>query len=423
MKKIAFHTFGCKLNFAETSTITRDFKNENFKIVDFKDVADIYVIHSCIVTQNAEKKCIASIKQSKKKNPDAKIAVIGCMSELNKERLEDLGIVNLILGNTDKYALLDFIESSEKSTDTKPEAFVSSFSVEERTRSFIKIQDGCDYFCSYCTIPFARGRSRSDTIDNIVRIAREIADAGVKEIVLTGVNIGDFGKRHNETFVALLQKLDKEVNISRIRFSSIEPDLCTDEIIDFVAKSSKFLPHFHIPLQSGSDKVLKLMNRKYNRELFSDKLKRIKSLMPDCCIATDLIVGFPGETDSDFLDTYNFIKDSELSYVHVFTYSERNNTRSSKMDSPVQDFVRKQRSEKLHKLSDEKKLFFYKNNLGKIRKVLFESNISDGMIHGFTDNYIKVQTEFKKELINQIFDIELTKVTNELVCDCRIIYS
>ena len=258
MKKIAFHTFGCKLNFAETSTITRDFKNENFKIVDFKDVADIYVIHSCIVTQNAEKKCIASIKQSKNKNPDAKIAVIGCMSELNKERLEDLRIVDLILGNTDKYALLDFIESSEKSTDTLPEAFISSYSVEERTRSFIKIQDGCDYFCSYCTIPLARGRSRSDRIDNIVRIAKEIADAGVKEIVLTGVNIGDFGKRHNETFLALLQKLEKEVNISRIRFSSIEPDLCTDEIIDFVAGSSKFLPHFHIPLQSGSDKLGKI---------------------------------------------------------------------------------------------------------------------------------------------------------------------
>lgn len=421
MKKIAFHTFGCKLNFAETSTITRDFKNSSFSIVDFKEVADIYVIHSCIVTANAEKKCIASIKLAKRKNPESKVAVIGCMSELNKSRLEALGIVDYIIGNNDKYDLQSII-ASESIPEVKAQTkFKSSYSIEERTRSFIKIQDGCDYFCSYCTIPFARGRSRSDLSENVVQIAKEIAEAGIKEIVLTGVNIGDFGKHNNENLLSLLKKLDKEVIINRMRFSSIEPDLCTDEIIEFVASSSKFLPHFHIPVQSGSDKVLKLMNRKYDRQLFSNKLNKIKELMPHSCIATDLIVGFPGESDEDFEDTCDYIKNSKLSYVHVFTYSERANTASSKMGNSISPAEKKRRSEILHKLSDEKKSAFYIENIGKTQKVLFESDIANGKIHGFTENYIKVQTEFKPELVNRIADIEITGLNDDMTCSCKIL--
>lgn len=423
MKKIAFHTFGCKLNFAETSTITRDFRNREFTVVDFKENADYYIIHSCIVTGNAEKKCIAAIKQVRRKHPESKIAVIGCMSELNKEKLEKTGMVDYIIGNNDKYSLFNILTSDNTANDNKTGAFISSYSVEERTRSFIKIQDGCDYFCSYCAIPFARGRSRSDKINNIVNITNEIAKSGINEIVLTGVNIGDFGKHNNESFKLLLETLEKETTIKRIRFSSIEPDLCTDDIIKIVAGSEKILPHFHIPLQSGSDKVLKLMNRKYSTELFNDKVKKIKELLPYSCIATDIITGFPGETEKDFADTYNFIEQTELSYLHVFTYSERNNSKSAKMEGKVDAAVKKHRSELLHKLSETKKADFYKMNSGKIRKVLFESDINKGFIYGFTENYIKVRIHYLPELVNNINNVELTNLNADFVFDCKLINS
>jgi threonylcarbamoyladenosine tRNA methylthiotransferase MtaB len=422
MKRIAFHTFGCKLNFAETSTITRDFSGKNFTIVDFNDNADFYIIHSCIVTGNAEKKCIAAIKQARRKCPESQIAVIGCMSELSREKLENLGMVDFIIGNNEKYSLHEILSLGKSDKEITVGSFVSSYSVEERTRSFIKIQDGCDYFCSYCTIPLARGRSRSDFISNIIRIADEISLAGVKEIVLTGVNIGDFGKHNNESFKLLLQNLETKTTIPRIRFSSIEPDLCTDDIIELVADSKKILPHFHIPLQSGSDKILKLMNRKYSTQLFSEKVKKIKDLMPDSCIATDLITGFPGETEEDFNDTYKYLQNLELSYIHVFTYSERNNTRSSKMEGKINGEEKKRRSKLLHELSEEKKAIFYKNNSGKTKKVLFESDISKGFIHGFTENYIKVRAVHQPSLINNIFDVELVNLNTDLIFDCKIIH-
>lgn len=438
-RKIAFHTFGCKLNFADTSAVARPFGNADYITVNFTDIADIYVINTCLVTATAEKKCLSAIRQAHKRNPNAQIAVIGCLSQLKPHKLASIEGVKFILGNTEKYNLISYLEdgnanpdlikselrttnneqSSQKRGTTNNE-FIPAYSIGDRTRSFLKIQDGCDYYCSYCIIPTARGRSRSATIEKVIESAVEIASKGVKEIVLTGVNIGDFGKRNNETFIRLIAELDKIDGIERFRISSIEPDLLNEEIIQFVAKSNKFLPHFHIPLQSGSDKILRLMNRKYDTKLFTSRVEMIKSLNPDCLIAVDVITGFPGESDEDFEDTYNFIKDTDITYAHIFTYSERENTLALKIDNKVPIEIRRQRSRRLQLLSDNKKALFYKQNKGKIKHVLFESDNDNGFMYGFTENYIKVKTMFNRKLINTIQEVKLENIDKDKVFNVKM---
>jgi len=416
-KKIAFLTFGCKLNFAETSEVSKLFNIKNFEIVSHKDIADIYIINSCSVTAKAESKCRQAIRHAKKINPEAFIAVIGCYSQLKPDELEKMEGVNLVIGNDLKFKLPDFLQNPNNLDNNKThlidilksDQFNPSFSASDRTRSFLKIQDGCDYFCSYCTIPYARGLSRSDSIENIIKSADNISELGIKEIILTGVNIGDFGRNNNESLYELIVELNKVEAIERIRISSIEPDLLTDEIIKFVASSPKFLPHFHIPLQSGSDKILKAMNRKYERQLFADKILKIKTLMPESCIAADVIVGFPGETNDDFIETYEFIKNLDISYVHVFSYSDRENAKSIHFSNKIQGKTIKERSKKLHQLSLEKKLYFCQQNIGRTEKVLFESNNYNDFMLGWTENYIRVKTKYNSELINKILTVELNK--------------
>ncbi|MCK4570295.1 MAG: tRNA (N(6)-L-threonylcarbamoyladenosine(37)-C(2))-methylthiotransferase MtaB, partial [Bacteroidales bacterium] len=391
-KRIAFQTFGCKLNFAETSTIARQMKEEDYEVVAHKEEADIYVINSCTVTANAEKKCRAAIRQAKRRNPDARVAVIGCFSQMKEDDLSRMEEVDLVIGNEEKFMLNDYLKDNSYAgachsfvgNISKSDVFAPSWSSGDRTRSFLKIQDGCDYFCTYCTIPFARGRSRSATIADTVKSANEIASIGMREIILTGVNIGDFGKPNAESFFDLIKELDKVEGIDRIRISSIEPDLLNEEIISFMDRSDKFLPHYHIPLQSGSDKVLKLMKRKYAREVFAQKVKEIKRHMPHACVAADVIVGFPGETGEDFRATYDFLKELEISYLHVFTYSERPGTKAASLEGKLSNNEKHERSRILHELSDIKKAAFYKQNIGSSRQVLFESDNSNGYMHGFT---------------------------------------
>jgi len=417
-KKIAFQTFGCKLNFAETSQISRQFIENGYEIADFKETADVYVINTCTVTSIAEKKCKTAIRSAINRNPDAKVAVIGCFSQLKAEEIQEIEGVDLIVGNNEKHKLFEIISNQKNNTSTncaycdvkqmeKSDAFVPSYSSGDRTRSFLKIQDGCDYFCTYCAIPFARGRSRSDTIENIVKSAQLIASEGLKEIILTGVNIGDFGKQNQENFIQLIQELDKVKGIERIRISSIEPELLTNEIIQFVANAKKFLPHFHIPLQSGSNKILKMMKRHYQRELFAERVYKIKSVLPDACIAADVICGFPGETDEDFQHTYDFINSLPISYLHVFTYSERPDTIAAQLEGKVAVNIRRERSKALQILSDIKKHDFYVENSASLRKVLFESDIHNGYISGFTDNYIRAKIKADPALINKVVDVKL----------------
>lgn len=411
MKKVAFHTLGCKLNFAETAGISRQFSPEGYSIVDFHEVADVYVIHSCTVTANAERKTIAAVKQSYKRNPDARIAVIGCMSQLDPERLRQLPGVTWVLGNSDKFSLPEILEEKAIQKDASlDQQFFPSWSVNERTRSFLKIQDGCDYFCSYCTIPFARGRSRSATIAQAVQAAREIAGAGMKELVLTGINIGDFGRHQHETLYDLLCQLNEIDGIERIRISSIEPDLLTEQIINLTARSEKLLPHFHIPLQSGSDAVLKLMNRKYSTQDFKSKVDLIHSTLPNACIATDIIAGFPEESDLLFEETVRFIEQLDISYMHVFTYSERGNTKAIRTANPIPVELRKKRSSLLQNLSNEKKHSFYLQNKDRQCKVFFESENKNGYLYGFTENYIRARIPYKSELVNTITDVTLRKL-------------
>lgn len=425
-KKIAFQTFGCKLNFAETSQISRQFQENGYEVADFKETADVYVINTCTVTAIAEKKCKTAIRAAVNRNPEAKVAVIGCFSQLKAEEIQEIEGVDFIVGNNEKHKLFELISDIKNNKDencsycnvkemNKNDSFIPSYSSGDRTRSFLKIQDGCDYFCTYCAIPFARGRSRSDSIENIVKSAVQIANEGLKEIILTGVNIGDFGKQNNESFFQLIQKLDLVDGIERIRISSIEPELLTDEIIEFVLKSNKFLPHFHIPLQSGSNKILKLMKRHYQRELFADRIAKIKELMPDACIAADVICGFPGETDQDFDDTFNFINSLPISYLHVFTYSERPDTLAAKLEGKVAVNIRRDRSKKLQELSEIKKHLFYIENLNTIHKVLFESDIHSGYIYGFTENYIRVKTRTDKQLINRVIETKLVSLDKDEV--------
>ncbi|UKJ06056.1 tRNA (N(6)-L-threonylcarbamoyladenosine(37)-C(2))-methylthiotransferase MtaB [Solitalea lacus] len=426
-KKVSFYTLGCKLNFSETSTIGRLFTENGYKQVEFHEGADVYVINTCSVTENADKKCKKVVKEALKYSPKAYIVIIGCYAQLKPAEIAEIPGVDLVLGAAEKFRLMDFINDLTK----KPKAeihnqpiaeantFISSYSIGDRTRAFLKVQDGCDYTCSFCTIPLARGASRSDTVTNIVQSAASIAASGVKEIVLTGVNIGDYGKgehgnkKHENTFLELVQALDKVEGIERIRISSIEPNLLTNEIIEFVAQSGKFVPHFHIPLQSGNNKILGLMRRRYKRELYTERVAKIKSLMPDCCIGVDVIVGFPGETKEDFLDTYNFLNELDISYLHVFTYSERENTPAAEFDDVVGGSERADRSKMLHILSEKKRRYFYKQHLNKNFQVLFEADCKEGKMHGFTRNYIKVSVKYDPVLVNELKEVQLISINNE----------
>ncbi len=423
-KKVAFYTLGCKLNFSETSTIARDFSSEGFLRVDFSEKADIYVINTCSVTENADKRFKNIVKQALKINPEAFIAAIGCYAQLKPQELADVNGVDLVLGATEKFKLTSYIHALEKQDRGQVHAcdiadanfYVGSYSFGDRTRAFLKVQDGCDYKCTYCTIPLARGISRSDTLENVLENASEISKKGIKEIVLTGVNIGDYGKgefgnkKHKHTFLELIEALDTVSGIERIRISSIEPNLLKNETIDFVSKSKHFVPHFHIPLQSGSNDLLKKMKRRYLRELYKDRVANIKSVMPQACIGVDVIVGFPGETDAHFLETYEFLNQLDISYLHVFTYSERANTEAATMQEVVPKAVRNKRSKMLRVLSAKKRRYFYETQLNTTHTVLFESENKNGYIQGFTENYVKVKTPWNPELVNTLHTVKLTEI-------------
>ena len=414
-KRVAFHTLGCKLNFSETATISRDFICHGFEKVDYRDKADIYILNTCSVTENADKEARKLIRQAKRRNPESSVAVIGCYAQLKPNDIAAITGVDMVLGAQEKFNLLNHLDTIDLNGGTKViqseidhvHKFTPSYSSGERTRSFLKVQDGCDYTCSFCTIPLARGKSRSNSIENTMKVAKEVAQTDTRELVLTGVNIGDFGKGTSETFFDLIQQLDTLDGIDRIRISSIEPNLFTDEIIEFCATSQKFMPHFHVPLQSGSDKILGDMRRRYKRDLYQNRVEKIKSVLPDACIGVDVIVGFPGETNNDFLNTYNFLNELEISYLHVFTYSERPDTDAVEMGEVVSKEKRAERSRMLHILSDKKRRFFHDQFVNQRRPVLFE-NMKNGKLLGHTDNYIQIQTDGTPDLINTIHPVKLS---------------
>jgi len=421
MKKVAFYTLGCKLNFSETSSIVRMFQQHGYKKVEFDDAPEIFVINTCSVTENADKKCRQVVKEAKKVSKNPFIIVTGCYAQLKPKEIAEIPGVDAVLGTSEKFRLLELLDGFEKHPKTQIYAqdiseattFNNAYSLNDRTRTFLKVQDGCDYSCSFCTIPLARGKSRSDTIDNVLRAANEIAQNEVKEIVLTGVNTGDFGIRNGErrdSFIDLVKALENVQGINRFRISSIEPNLLTSEIISFIARSAKFAHHFHIPLQSGSNKILKLMRRRYQRELYADRVSQIKEAMPDACIGVDVIIGFPGETEEDFLETYSFLNELDISYLHVFTYSERPNTLAINMNNSVPKNERSTRSKMLRSLSEKKRRYFYKQFIGSEMAVLFEKDIEAGKIHGFTDNYIRVAIDYSPEFINKILPVKLLDV-------------
>ncbi|WP_374948196.1 tRNA (N(6)-L-threonylcarbamoyladenosine(37)-C(2))-methylthiotransferase MtaB [Mucilaginibacter sp.] len=421
-KKVAFYTLGCKLNYSEKSSIGRMFTQAGFDTVNFTDTPDVYVINTCSVTENADKKCKKIVKEALKISPQAFITIVGCYAQLKPKEIAEIPGVDMVLGAAEKFQLVDHIADLTKRPKaevynqpvSEANTFVPSYSFGDRTRTFLKVQDGCDYSCTFCTIPLARGNSRSDTIDNVIVQAMEIAASGVKEIVLTGVNLGDFGIRdgkREDRFFDLVKALDEVEGIDRIRISSIEPNLLSDEIIEFVATSKRFVPHFHIPLQSGSDKILGLMRRRYKRELYASRVARIKQVMPDCCIGVDVIVGFPGETREDFVETYNFLNSLDVSYLHVFTYSERENTPAAEMKGIVPGSARADRSKMLHILSEKKRRAFYDTQLGHTDEVLFEGDIKDGFMHGFTRNYVKVKTKYDPVLVNEVRSVRLTAIS------------
>jgi threonylcarbamoyladenosine tRNA methylthiotransferase MtaB len=426
-QKVAFYTLGCKLNFSETATISRKFTSEGFDRVGFEEKADIYVINTCSVTENADKKFKNVVKSALKQNPKAFIIGIGCYAQLRPEALAQVDGVDLVLGAQEKFKVTDYINDLSKNDMGEVHSceidevnkYESAYSIGERTRAFLKVQDGCDYKCTYCTIPLARGISRSDTMQNVLENAQEIASNGIKEIVLTGVNIGDYGKgefgnkKHEHTFFELVQALDKVEGIHRLRISSIEPNLLKDETITFVANSNSFVPHFHIPLQSGSDALLKKMKRRYLRETYTNRVNRIKELMPNACIGVDTIVGFPGETDELFLETYRYLQDLDIAYLHVFTYSERPNTEAVEMEDVVPQQVRHKRSKMLRGLSVKKRRAFYESQLGNQLTVLFEADNHDGFIYGFTENYVKVKTTWNNNLVNTLNKIKLTTIDED----------
>ncbi|MDN3583288.1 tRNA (N(6)-L-threonylcarbamoyladenosine(37)-C(2))-methylthiotransferase MtaB [Mucilaginibacter flavus] len=421
-KKVAFYTLGCKLNYSETSSIGRLFSQAGYDTVEFSNTPDVFVINTCSVTENADKKCKKIVKEALKISPNAYVTIVGCYAQLKPQEIAEIPGVDMVLGAAEKFQIIDHITDLTK----KPKAvvynqpvseanqFVPAYSFGDRTRTFLKVQDGCDYSCTFCTIPLARGASRSDTIENVIEQAKQISASGVKEIVLTGVNLGDFGIRNGnreDKFFDLVKALDEVEGIDRIRISSIEPNLLTDEIIAFVATSKRFVPHFHIPLQSGSDKILGLMRRRYKRELYTNRVAKIKELMPDCCIGVDVIVGFPGETREDFVDTYNFLNDLNISYLHVFTYSERENTLAAEMKGSVPGSARADRSKMLHILSEKKRRAFYESQLGKTDEVLFEGDIKEGLMHGFTRNYVKVKAKYDPVLVNELKMVYLTNIS------------
>ena len=426
-KKVAFYTLGCKLNFSETSTIARSFKDEGFKRVEFSETADIYVINTCSVTENADKRFKTIVKQAQKVNEDAFVIAVGCYAQLKPEELADVDGVDLVLGATEKFKITDYLNDLSKNEMgevhsceiDEADFYVGAYSIGDRTRAFLKVQDGCDYKCTYCTIPLARGISRSDKLENVLTNAAEISAKGIKEIVLTGVNIGDYGKgefgnkKHEHTFLDLVKALDEVDGIERLRISSIEPNLLKNETIDFVADSNTFVPHFHIPLQSGSDDLLKLMKRRYMSSLYSDRVAQIKRVMPNACIGVDVIVGFPGETEKRFLETYNYLNELDISYLHVFTYSERDNTPAAEMEGVVPTKVRKKRSKMLRGLSAKKRRAFYESQLGNTSTVLFEGENKEGYIHGFTENYVKVKAPWDPALVNTLHQIELTSIDED----------
>ncbi len=436
-KTVAFHTLGCKLNFAETSAIARGFEKAGYAKKEFSETADVYVLNTCSVTENADKECRQIIRNIRKIAPESVVAVIGCYAQLKPNDIGAIEGVDLVLGAKEKFNLLQYVNSVSKSDKAEVHSceigetneFISSYSAGDRTRSFLKVQDGCDYTCSYCTIPLARGKSRSDSIENVVKQAKEIAAQGIKEIVLTGVNIGDFGfnellqqnGRKQETFLDLIKELDKVEGIERFRISSIEPNLLKDEIIAFVATSKRFVPHFHVPLQSGSNKILAGMRRRYQKDLYIDRVTSIKKHMPHACIGVDVIVGFPGETEEDFLKTYNFLNELDISYLHVFTYSERPNTDALEIKPVVPVHIRKERNKMLRILSEKKQRAFYAQHINTMRTVLFEAENKNGFINGFTDNYIKVSVPFSEELINKLQKSSLQKINESGICVGEIV--
>lgn len=439
MKKVAFYTLGCKLNYSETSTISRKFEENGYLKVEFNETPDIFIINTCSVTENADKKCRKVVREARTISPNAYVAIIGCYAQLKPKEISEIPGVDAVLGAAEKFRLIELLDGFVRpaqpvliaSDISQVNTFNTSYSMHDRTRTFLKVQDGCDYSCSFCTIPLARGGSRSDTVANIVAAAKSIAAQDVKEIVLTGVNTGDFGLRdgvRHERFIDLIQALDEVEappsrdasggqGIERFRISSIEPNLLTDEIIEFVSTSKKFVPHFHIPLQSGSNHVLKLMRRRYQRELYTGRVEKIRQLMPNCCIGVDVIVGFPGETDEQFLQTYQFLNELDISYLHVFTYSERQNTLAATMDGVVPPSVRADRSKMLHSLSDKKRRAFYEKNLGNLATVLFENDVEDGKMYGFTANYVKVMAKYDPLLVNELKQVRLTSIADNGVVE------
>lgn len=426
-KKVAFYTLGCKLNFSETSTIARSFADEGFERVDFSEKADMYVINTCSVTDNADKKFKTIVKKAQKINADAFVAAVGCYAQLKPEELADVDGVDLVLGATEKFKITDYINDLTKNDHGQVHSceiadadfYVGSYAIGDRTRAFLKVQDGCDYKCTYCTIPLARGISRSDTLENVLKNAADISEQGIKEIVLTGVNIGDYGKgefgnkKHEHTFLDLVKALDDVNGIHRLRISSIEPNLLKNETIEFVAQSKTFVPHFHIPLQSGSDDLLKMMKRRYMTNLYKERVAKIREVIPNCCIGVDVIVGFPGETEEHFLETYHFLNDLDISYLHVFTYSERDNTPAATMNGVVPNKVRNKRSKMLRGLSVKKRRAFYESQLGNDLTVLFEGENKEGYIHGFTENYVKVKSPWNPALVNTLHKVKLTEIDND----------
>ena len=424
-KTVAFHTLGCKLNFAETSTIARQLIGAGYEKVDFDSPAQVYVINTCSVTDNADKECKFHVKRAVKANPEGLVVVLGCYAQLKPEEISAIEGVDLVLGAKEKFNLLNFLDDLRKAEASAQvhsceiedaDFFIGSYSIGDRTRAFLKVQDGCDYKCTYCTIPMARGISRSDTIGNIVKNAKEIAGQNIKEIVLTGVNIGDYGKgefgnkKHEHTFLDLVKELNKVEGIERIRISSIEPNLLKDETIELVAESQNFVPHFHIPLQSGSDEILKKMKRRYLTALYTNRVKKIREMLPDACIGVDVIVGFPGETEEKFLETYKFLSELPISYLHVFTYSERDNTEAVEMEGVVPISERKKRNKMLRILSEKKKMAFYQSQIGKTLPVLWEHEEKNGMMFGFTDNYVRVQKPYDLASINRVETVKLEKI-------------
>ena len=431
--KVAFKTLGCKLNYSETSSISREFVKKGYEKVSFDDASDIYVINTCSVTQNADKEFKYLVNKVKRKNPNSSVVAIGCYAQLKPKKISEIPGVDLVLGADKKFDILNYLNLEDQDNNNihsceinSVDFFKSSYSLGDRTRSFLKVQDGCDYKCTYCTIPQARGKSRSGTISEILDNVKHLVASGVKEIVLTGVNIGDYGifdtktKKRETNFYELISNIDLIPDLNRVRISSIEPNLLSDEIIQFVHNSNSFVKHFHIPLQSGSDKILKLMKRRYLKNLYISRINKIKKLMPDCCIGVDVIVGFPGETEEEFNETYEFLEALNISYLHVFSYSERDNTESLKINHKIPKKIRASRSQILRKLSEKKKMNFYKSNINQIRPVLFESKNYDGYIYGYTDNYVRVKTLWSKNLVDNVVDCELINIDDGIIMNAKV---